>query len=307
MGYIIIDLEFNNLKNITKYYADFFEKYENLKNLEIKNEIIEIGAVKVDKYMKPVSMIREYIKPTIFPIINPMVKEITKIDMGLLKKNGIDFKEAINKLKDMFEDGDVLCSWAKDDIVELIINAHYHNYTDLNWLDGYLDIQEYATKILAHKKAMGLKAALDELKIKVDDTKLHDALNDAEYTVDVFKRIYNSKIVKNYIVKDIYNMPAINVSNLQSIKIDEEKLELKCPKCGKKITLETPIKLLNWRFAALGSCSKCKNNILCEIQVKNTFQGDLIYNEVNTILKGESYLNYNYKFENLIIEEEKLQ
>ena len=27
MGYIIIDLEFNNLKNITNYYKDFFEEY----------------------------------------------------------------------------------------------------------------------------------------------------------------------------------------------------------------------------------------------------------------------------------------
>lgn len=302
MGYIIIDLEFNNLKNITKYYGDFFEKNEYLKESDIENEIIEIGAVKVDKYMKPVSKMREYIRPTVFPIINPIVKEITKIDMQTLEKGGLTFKEAIDKLKDMFEDGDVLCSWAKDDIVELIINAHHHKYSDLNWLDEYLDIQEYATKILAHKNALGLKSALDELKIKVDDTKLHDALNDAEYTVEVFKRIYNSRIVKNYIVKDIYNMPAINVSNLQNIEIDENELELKCPKCGKKIILETPIKLLNWRFAALGSCSKCKNNILCEIQVKKTFQGDQAYREVNTILKEEAYLNYNYKFENLILE-----
>ena len=302
MGYIIIDLEFNNLRNITKYDEKFFDKYEELKNLDIENEIIEIGAVKVDKYMKPVSVVREYIRPTVFPIINPIVNEITKIDMKMLEENGVTFEEAINKLKDMFEDGDVICSWAKDDIVELIINAHHYNYTDLNWLDGYLDIQEYATKILAHKKALGLKAALDELKIRVDDTKLHDALNDAEYTVDVFKRIYNSRIVKNYIVKDIYNMPAINVSNLQNIEINEDKLELKCPKCGKKITLDTPIKLLKWRFAALGSCSKCKNNILCEIQVKKTLQGEQAYNEVNTILKEEAYLNYIYKFENIIAE-----
>lgn len=302
MGYIIIDLEFNNLKNITKYYEDFFKNHKDLDNIDIENEIIEIGAVKVDKYMKPVSEIREYIKPTVFPVINPIVNEITKIDMNILDEKGITFEAAINKLKDMFEEGDVLCSWAKDDVVELIINAHHHNYTDLNWLDGYLDIQEYATKILAHKKALGLKNALDELKIKVDNEKLHDALNDAEYTVEVFKRIYNSRIVKNYVVKDIYNMPAIHVSNLQDIKIDEEKLILKCPKCGKKINLKTPINLLNWRFAALGHCPKCKSNVLCEVLVKKTLEGEEVYSEVNTILKEEAYFNYNYKFENLNVE-----
>jgi inhibitor of KinA sporulation pathway (predicted exonuclease) len=298
MGYIIIDLEFNNLKNITNYYKDFFEVYGEFNDIGLENEIIEIGAVKVDKYMKPVSEFREYIKPTIFPVINPIVTEITKIDMSILNKNGVSFEEAINRLKDMFEEGDILCSWAKDDVAELIMNAHYFNYNDLRWLNEYLDIQEYTSKILAHKKALGLKAALDELKIKVDDTKLHDALNDAKYTGEVFRRVYNSRVIKNYLVKDIYNMPALHVQDLDEIKIDESKLMLKCPKCGKRVELETPLKLLNWRFAAVGICTKCKSNILCEVLVKRTLQGDQGYNEVSSILKDEVYLNYIYKLEN---------
>lgn len=298
MGYIIIDLEFNNLKNITNYYKDFFETHGNFDSLNLENEIIEIGAVKVDKYMKPISEIREYVKPTIFPVINPIVTEITKIDMNILNDKGVSFEEAISKLKDMFEEGDVLCSWAKDDVVELIINANHYNYKDLSWLNEYLDIQEYTTKILAHKKSLGLKAALDELKIKVDETTLHDALYDAKYTVEVFRRVYNSRVIKSYLVNDIYNMPAIYVSNLEDVKIDEEQLMLKCPKCGKKVELETPIKLLNWRFAAAGTCPKCKSNVLCEVLVKKTLKGEEAYNEVNTILKNDAYLNYIYKIEN---------
>jgi inhibitor of KinA sporulation pathway (predicted exonuclease) len=298
MGYIIIDLEFNNLKNITNYYKNFFEEYGKFDSIGLENEIIEIGAVKVDKYMKPISEIREYIKPSIFPIINPVVTEITKIDMDILNEKGVTFEQAIGKLKDMFEEGDVLCSWAKDDVVELIINANHYNYSDLSWLNEYLDIQEYVTKMLAHKKALGLKAALDELKIKVDETKLHDALNDAKYTVEVFRRVYNSRVIKNYLVNDIYNMPALHVSNLENIKIDEEKLRLECPKCGKRVELETPITLLNWRFAAVGICPKCKNNVLCEVLVKKTLKGEEAYNEVNSIVKNEVYLNYVYKLEN---------
>ncbi|WP_297418597.1 3'-5' exonuclease [Clostridium sp.] len=298
MGYIIIDLEFNNLKNITNYYKDFFDKYGEFKAVDLENEIIEIGAVKVDKYMKTISEMREYVKPSVFPVINPIVTEITKIDIDTLNEKGISFKDAIDKLKDLFEEGDVLCSWAKDDVAELIINAHHHNYSNLKWLNEYLDIQEYTSKMLAHKKALGLKAALDELKIKVDDSKLHDALNDAKYTVEVFRRVYNSRVIKNYIVSDIYNMPAIHVSNLEDVKIDEEKLKLNCPKCGKRIELETPIVLLNWRFAAVGTCPKCRSNVLCEVLVKKTLQGEDGYDEVNSILKNETYLNYIYKLEN---------
>jgi len=298
MGYIIIDLEFNNLRNITNYHKDFFEEHGKFDNINLENEIIEIGAVKVDKYMKPISELKVYVKPTVFPVINPIVTEITKIDINLLNEQGVSFEEAINKLKDMFEEGDVLCSWAKDDVVELIINSNHYNYNDLSWLNEYLDIQEYVTKMLAHKKALGLKAALDELKIKVDETKLHDALNDSIYTVEVFRRVYNSRVIKNYLVNDIYNMPALHVSNLENIKIDEEKLMLKCPKCGKKVELETPIKLLNWRFAGVGVCSKCKSNVLCEVLVKKTLKGEEAYNEVNSIIKNEAYMNYVYKLEN---------
>jgi inhibitor of KinA sporulation pathway (predicted exonuclease) len=298
MGYIIIDLEFNNLKNITNYNKEFFETYGDFNDIGLENEIIEIGAIKVDKYMKPISEIREYVKPKIFPVINPIVTEITKINEDILNEKGIPFEEAINKLKDMFEEGDVLCSWAKDDIAELIINANYYKFNDLKWLNEYLDIQEYVTKMLGHKKALGLKVALDELKIKVDETKLHDALNDARYTVEVFKRVYNSRIINNYIVKDIYNMPAIHVSDLENVEIDEENLMLQCPKCGKRVELETPIRLLNWRFVGVGTCQKCNSNVLCEVVVKKTLQGEKKNTEITSILKNERYLDYIYKLNN---------
>ena len=140
---------------------------------------------------------------------------------------------------------------------------------------------------------------IDKLKINIDDTKLHDALNDSMYTLEVFKRIYNPRIIKNYIVNDIYNMPAIHVEKLDNIRVEEESLNLICPRCKKKIKLETPITLFGWRFAAVGKCSKCNKNILCEIMVKETLKGEKVFNEINSILKNEVYLSYLYKFEKL--------
>lgn len=297
MGYIIIDLEFNNLRNIDKYYSNFYEENKGIDLIGLENEIIEIGAVKVDRYMKILDSMKVYIKPTAFPIMNPSIIEITKIDDELLSNEGVTFREALERLKGMFDESDILCSWAKDDVAELIRNAKYHNYNDLKWLNSYLDIQEYATKVLGHRKALGLKNALDELRIKVDNTKLHDALNDSLYTVEVLRRIYNPRVIKRYIVNDIYNIPAIQVKNLENIVINEDDLKLICPKCKKKIKLETSIKLLKWRFASIGRCCKCNNNILCEIIVKETLNGDIIFNEINSILENKAYLNYMYKFE----------
>ncbi|MBE6063158.1 MAG: exonuclease domain-containing protein [Clostridium butyricum] len=299
MGYIIIDLEFNNLNNIDKYYNNFFDDNKGLDNIDFDNEIIEIGAVKVDKYMKIVDTMKTYITPCIFPVINPKVTEITKIDMELLEDKGTSFSCALDKLKNMFQHGDILCSWAKDDIAELIRNAKYYNYNRLEWIEYYIDIQEYASNVLGHKKVMGLKNALDELRIKNDNKKFHDALNDSMYTLEVLKRIYNPRVIKNYIVNDIYNIPAINVKNLGNIIIEEKSLKLMCPKCQKKLRLETAIKLFQWRFVAIGKCSKCNNNILCEISVKETLRGERKFIETNSILKNETYLKYIHKFEKI--------
>lgn len=294
MAFIIIDLEFNNLNGINKYYPDIFNNNPELKDMQIENEIIEIGAIKLDIYMKPLEEYKAYIKPSIIPVLNPKVLEITKISKEDLEC-GISFEEGMAGLRAMIGENDIICSWAKDDITEIITNAVYHKYDDLKWLKNYLDIQEYSTKILAHKKSLSLKNALEELKIRIDPTKLHDALNDAVYTSYVFKRIYNSRIVKNYVVKDVYNMPALEVKNLQEYILDESKVNEICPKCKVCIDVEYPLKPISWRFLSLGICPKCNSKVINEVVVKKTFSGEDVYNEMSTIVNEVEYINYTYK------------
>lgn len=294
MAFIIIDLEFNNLNGINKYYPDIFIKNPDLKSIQIENEIIEIGAIKLDKYMKPLGEYKAYIKPSIIPILNPKVLEITKISKEDLE-DGISFEEGMDGLRNIIGEDDIICSWAKDDITEIISNAIYHKYDELKWLKNYLDIQEYSTKILAHKKSLSLKNALEELKIRIDPTKLHDALNDAVYTSYVFKRIYNSRIIKNYIIKDVYNMPALDVKNLQEYILDEDKIREICPKCKINLNIEYPLKPISWRFLSLGICPKCNSKVVNEVVVKKTFSGEDVYNEISSIIDEVEYINYTYK------------
>jgi DNA polymerase III epsilon subunit-like protein len=298
MAFIIIDLEFNNLEGIHKYYPNIMEDYPSLENIDLDNEIIEIGAIKLDNYMKPLKEFKAYIKPSVIPVLNPKISEITNITEENLEK-GLSFQAGMDKLSEIIDDGDIICSWAKDDIIEIINNAIYYKYENLNWLKNYLDLQEYSTKILAKKKSLSLKNALEELKIKVDNNKLHDALNDAVYTSEVFKRIYNSRVLKNYIIKDIYNMPAVYVKNLKEYKLDKEKIKCKCPKCNIKIDLEYDFTPMKWRFLSLGKCPKCDNNIMNEVIVKKTFTGEEVYNEVSTIIDEIEYMNYSYKIKKM--------
>ncbi len=298
MAFIIIDLEFNNLEGIHKYYSNIFDEYPGLKNVELDNEVIEIGAIKLDNYMKPLEEFKTYIKPVAIPILNPKISDITNITVEDIQE-GITFKEGMERLAMMIEDDDIICSWAKDDIIEIINNAMYHNYDNLKWLKNYLDLQEYSTKILAKKKSLSLKNALEELKIKIDSNKLHDALNDAVYTSLVFKRIYNSRAVKNYIIKDIYNMPAMDIKNLEEYKLDIKKIKEKCPKCNIDLDIEYNFTPVKWRFISLGKCPKCNNKVMNELIVKKTFSGEEVYNEISTIIDEIEYINYGYKIKKI--------
>lgn len=296
MAFIIIDLEFNNLSDITKYYPNIFNEYPNLKNIGIENEIIEIGAIKLDKYMKPLKEFKVFIKPKILPVLNPKISEITKITEDKLA-DGVLFLDGIRMLRNIVEEDDIICSWAKDDIAEIINNSMYYGEEDVSWIKSYLDIQEYSTKVLGKKKSLSLKNALDELKIKIDKDKLHDALNDAIYTSLVFKRVYNSRVVKNYIVKDIINIPALEIKDLQNYNINEDLVEHKCPKCNVDIDIDADFNLkpLNWRFVSIGQCTRCNNKILNEVVIKRTLSGQDVYKEVATIIDESEYMNYCYR------------
>ena len=270
-----------------------------MKKLDLVNEIIEIGAVKLDAHMQPCEELKVFIKPSVIPVINPKILDITKIDIRDLE-NGVHFIEGLNKLRDMVSDGDIICSWAKDDIAEIIRNANHYCYNDLSWINNYLDIQEYVTKILGFRKSLSLKNALKALKIKVNEDSLHDALNDSIYTAHVFKNVYNARAIKRYIIEDVYKMPALEVTSLEGIELNYDKINQICPKCQKKIEIDYPFSVVGWRFICLGTCTKCNSRILDELIVRKSLCGEEIYKEVATVIDEYDYLRYENKLKHKV-------
>jgi DNA polymerase III epsilon subunit-like protein/DNA-directed RNA polymerase subunit RPC12/RpoP len=296
LNYVILDLEFNNLREITEFYPDFYENNPDLIDAKYENEIIEIGAIKLDRAMKETGRFKTYVKPSIYKVLNPRVSEITGITEEKLKE-GIGFLEALNNLGEFAGQDSIICSWAKDDIAEIIRNSDYYNCSNIHWLNGYIDLQEYCTKILLEKKSISLIHALNRLRIKVKEEELHDALNDAYYTSEVFKRIYNDRAVKSFIVRDIINMPSIMIRDLEKFQLEEEKAKLSCPKCGSLVELEYPLKLFKWRFIGIGSCLNCNSKILQKVVVKQSLAGDKVYLNDNRFLNDKEYIELVDRFE----------
>ncbi len=296
MNYVVLDLEFNNLYQMEEDKSELYFDAEGSSLESCPNEIIEIGAVKLDKNMRCIDTFKVFIIPNIFRKFNPKIKELTGITEEDLA-TGTTFLEALQKLESFVGNESIICSWAKDDAVELIRNAHHYGQTSIPWLNQYIDLQDYCTKVLGEKNVLSLKSALLKLRIKVDEEKLHDALNDSIYTSEVFRRVYNFRAVQQFIIRDIVNMPAIRVKDFTGFNLDESKLQLSCPKCGTTVEMEYPLKFFSWRFIGLGFCNCCSHKIFQKVIIKQTLAGDQVYDSSVRILTEEEYLDHVYRFE----------
>ncbi|SFD17200.1 3'-5' exonuclease [Clostridium uliginosum] len=185
MNYIIYDLEFN-------------QKHPNIIEVEGNNdsnlrfEIIQIGALKLNESFETISTFNSLIKPTVHTTIHPYVENLTKINddkISLCKSFPDVYDDFIRFIGD---DETVLCVWGIVDVKELMRNIKFHNLSTLSISKYYIDIQKYASKYFKVPKGcrIGLKNAIEFLNISTEG-EFHDAFNDAYYTTEVFKSIHN--------------------------------------------------------------------------------------------------------------------
>jgi len=194
VNYIIYDLEFNQ-KNYNS--AEIINKTieSELNNISsIPFEIIQIGALNLDANLQTISTFDFLIKPMIYKTIHPFVENLTKITNDKVS-SAKDFVHVYEDfLKFMGDDEFILCVWGSADIKELIRNIKFYNLST-SYDYKYIDIQKYLSKYLKApaKSRIGLRNAIELLNIPIEG-EFHDAFNDAYYTAEIFKLIYNDNM-----------------------------------------------------------------------------------------------------------------
>lgn len=195
MNYIIYDLEFN-------------QKSPDSLNIETTNsylpfEIIQIGALKLSENFEIVSKFNTLIKPTVHKTINPFIESLTGINDSKVSSCKSFLQVYEDFIRFIGDNEIVLCVWGTVDIKELLRNIEFHKLSTLSNPIFYIDVQYYASKYFKVPKGtrIGLKNAVEILNISEND-KFHDAFNDAYYTSEVFKTIYDgTTIPKIYLLE----------------------------------------------------------------------------------------------------------
>jgi len=185
MNYIVFDLEFNQ----------DFSTAGNGRTDRPCFEIIQIGAVKLDRYFNVTDTMMRYVKPTIYPVVNPFVTELTGITTDQLAA-AETFPEVYQAFTE-FADGteSVFCIWGMADMKELYRNIEYHHLNHRELSKRYVNLQPVAAHhfTLPKKKLLKLKAAAEMFHIPLVYT-FHNALHDALYTAEILKKVGSEPI-----------------------------------------------------------------------------------------------------------------
>lgn len=183
--YTFLDFEFNQAFDFTNEPVAV--------NENCRFEIIQIGAVRMDKYYNIMDEISILIQPVIYPRMHPYVTRITGITAESLKDKP-SFPMAYKQFRDFMGDDKLLCTWGASDIKALYRNMIYHNVAQPPIRIEYIDVQNIATKYLKFNQGgnIGLKHAVEALNLPAEE-QFHDACCDALYTAKVFKAIAPKK------------------------------------------------------------------------------------------------------------------
>jgi len=173
MNYIILDLEATCKENDQTF----------------ENEIIEIGAVKINSKLETVDEFSQFLKPVINPILTPFCTKLTTI-----KQSDVDSaKHPIRVIQDFIDwcskdnyliSSYLLCSWGFYDKKQFKHDCNYHRL-NTRWLNNHISLKHQFAEI-KNIRPCGMGKALSMLKLPLEGTH-HRGIDDAKNIAKIFK------------------------------------------------------------------------------------------------------------------------
>lgn len=152
-------------------------------------EIIEIGAYKVDRYGDVLSYFSSFVRPVIHPQLSLFCKQLTSIEQPDVNRAD-EFPAVVEDWQDwigVFDEDYVLASWGAFDVRQLRADCRLHRLEE-DWLEPNINLKKQYAEIRRLRKPRGLKSAVE--KEGFDFTgEHHRAIADAQNLVKVFRKL----------------------------------------------------------------------------------------------------------------------
>ena len=177
--YIVLDLEMCQVP-----------KANRTKEYHYKNEIIQIGAVKLNKDFSEVSRFSTFVKP-VFGFVDLFIEELTGISQKNVE-NAPVFENALNEFLNWVDDDNaVMVSWSRSDLHMFRNEIRGKGITSGimdKYFESWMDCQEMFGIATNASSSWGLERAIYATNI-VAEGNMHDGLADAVNTASLFRLI----------------------------------------------------------------------------------------------------------------------
>jgi len=158
------------------------------------NEVIEIGAVKLNQLGEVLGTFSKFVKPTINPRLSGFCKKLTSIKQDDVNR-AHTFPRVIEEFKewiDIYEDYS-LCSWGAYDKTFFMNDCKLHRL-ETDWLDRAINIKGQYARMIGDEKHNGLKNTLKREGFEFTGIP-HRAISDAENTAKIFIKYIDEWVV----------------------------------------------------------------------------------------------------------------
>lgn len=266
MNYIIFDLEWNNAYN-----------YKTQKGM---NEIVEIGAVKLNSALEIVDTFKQLIKPRVSKKLGSRFKNLTNISMDEINEYGIDFDEAFSDFSRWSRgEQNVFLSWSTSDLYTLVDNfIKFKGITYIDFITQYADVQKYCMQFADNPggNQISLSRCAELFDIDLSDKNLHRALEDCYAEAYCFKKVFDKEKFSKFIhkcdrafferlvYKPYYLSPKDNIFKIEDVK-------LTCPQCSGNINVLKKYDYVNKAFRSAGQCAECKKKFWIFVRAKKNY------------------------------------
>lgn len=270
MKYIILDLEWNSAYCV--------------KESRFINEIIEIGAIKLDEQLNEIGCFQQLVRSKLNKKLSSRTKNLTHITNEDML-SGIPFEKAISDYA-AWEGNDTLTmTWSNTDLYVIRENLKsFMQQNRMTFIEKYADLQKFIQEKLGITgNQISLMSAVQLAGFDQEKYQAHRALGDVMACADLFRSMFDADALKKYVVDtttDEYyarmDFKPYYINDLNSPFVDRAKMQFKCDICGTPMKRTSKWKFANNAFRADFKCSSCQNVFSGRVRFKKTYDSIVI-------------------------------
>ena len=190
MNYIVLDMEWNQPWPGSP-------SAKKVLPVQIRGEIIQIGAVRIREEDQVADEFQVMIKPKYYRRLNRRVSKLTGIKESQLKEQGVPMEQAMEDFRTWCGEDPVLLTWGFDDVTILRENLQLYGL-ETGWTEHWYNAQMiFNAQTDGSNSQKALKTAMEIFGIEASRP-AHDALGDAYHTALICARLNLQRGIAEY-------------------------------------------------------------------------------------------------------------